>query len=474
MNRPLRWYDYITFNAFWFALTARSQVLTPLVIPLLVQGFVGEETKGAYLGIIRLWALMAAILTQALMGMLSDRSVSRWGRRRPFMLAGALGEMLIFMLIGLTTGLSGISGFWILCALYTLSMVSSNTAHAATQGIIPDLVPEEKRGLFSGVKALFELPLPLIFVSVVVGKIVAAGNIWGGLLVLSAVMLVMIVVAMFIPEQPLADKPGRLDWQPLLRLLLMTAIFTAIILSVGQAVKWGVCWTAELPPLQANWIAGLIGLAGIVVTVGLGVWVSIRVGIGARAGENPSFTWWVINRLAFLVGATNIAGFVIFYLQEKFIELAGEKAAEPAMQIVMFVGVFILVTALPGGWLADRLGRKPILAVSALMAAAGALMLVTASSMPPIYIGGCLIGVGAGLFYAANWALGTMLVPKEEAGRFLGLSNLSGAGAGAVGAYLGGPIGDHFSFTLLMAIYGMLFLFSLLALFKIQEPRAGV
>ena len=70
----LRWYDYILINIHWFSMTTRSNVLTPLVIPLLVQQFVGEETKGTYLGIIRLWALMAALLIQAITGILSDRT----------------------------------------------------------------------------------------------------------------------------------------------------------------------------------------------------------------------------------------------------------------------------------------------------------------------------------------------------------------------------------------------------------------
>ena len=34
-----------------------------------------------------------------------------------------------------------------------------------------------------------------------------------------------------------------------------------------------------------------------------GVWVSIRIGIGPDVRRQPSFTWWVINRLAFLVAA---------------------------------------------------------------------------------------------------------------------------------------------------------------------------
>ena len=77
MKRAIRWYDYVTINIYYFALTTRSQVLTPLIIPLLVQQFVGEDSKGTYFGIIRLWALMMAVLTQGLMGLLSDRTMLR-------------------------------------------------------------------------------------------------------------------------------------------------------------------------------------------------------------------------------------------------------------------------------------------------------------------------------------------------------------------------------------------------------------
>ncbi len=473
MKRAMRWYDYITINVYWFALTARSQVLTPLVLPLLIQSFVGEETKGAYMGTMRLWALMVALLMQALMGMFSDRSRNRWGRRRPFIMAGTLGEVVIFMLMGFTAGLDGMTGFWVLFVLYIFSMISSNTAHAATQGLIPDLVPEEKRGRFSGVKALFELPLPLIFVSFVVGKMIAADNLWGALIALSLAMLASMAIAMLAPEQPLKKEPGPLDWQPILRLLFMTAAFTVIILGAGKGVKIGTAWAMKYSLTSANIIAGLVGLLGMSVAIGLGVWFSIRISVGERAEQKPSFTWWVINRLAFLVGVNNIASFVVYFLQEKFPHLSGAQAAGPASQLVLFVGVFILVTALPSGWLADHFGRKPVLVGSGLMAALGTFMIVAAQDMTLIYIGGCLIGGGAGFFYTANWALGTDIVPRLEAGRFLGISNLAGAGAGAVGAYIGGPIGDTLGYTLLMTIYGMLFLFSLLALIKIKEPHAG-
>jgi len=145
----------------------------------------------------------------------------------------------------------------------------------------------------------------------------------------------------------------------------------------------------------------------------------------------------------------------------------------------MMVGIFILLVAFPSGWLSDRIGRKPVLAVSGLLAALGTLIALVTTSLTVIYIGGSLIGIAAGLFYTANWALGTDIVPSDQAGRFLGISNLAGAGAGAVGAYIGGPIADYFTvnfpeiaglgYIVLFAIYGTMFLLSVLALLNVRK-----
>jgi MFS family permease len=130
--------------------------------------------------------------------------------------------------------------------------------------------------------------------------------------------------------------------------------------------------------------------------------------------------------------------------------------------------------------LSDRFGRKPILTVSGIVAAFGTLIVILAPSMPMLYLGAVLIGIATGQFYAVNWALGTELVPKEQAGRYLGLSNLAGAGAGAVGAYIGGPIADligsrvpefpGIGYLVLFLIYAILFLVSVAALRGIRKP----
>lgn len=474
-TKKIRWYDYLTININWFALTTRSQVLTPLVIPLLVQQFVGEATKGTAVGTLRLWALMAALLFQSLMGILTDRNTSRWGRRRPFIVIGTLGEITVFMLIGWSAALSGMTGYWVLFGLFLFSMLTSNISQAATQPLITDLVPDEKKGLFSGIKAALELPVPLIFVSFVVGGLIAKGNLWAALFALSGVLLLSMSLTLFVREEPLQETPPPINWAPFLRLFVMTAAFTTLILVIGWGVNQVIRYANDLAGTTKLLLVGLTGLAGMALAIGLGVWVSAQIGLGNEVKQRPSFRWWVINRLAFLVGANNLASFMVFFLQEKFPEFQAERAAGPAARIIMFVGIFILLTAIPSGWLSDRFGKKPLIVVSGLLSVVGTVIVVLATSMNTIFIGACLIGAGVGFFYSANWALGTEIVPSEKAGQFFGVANLAGAGAGAVGAYIGGPIADANSFVLLMAIYGGVMLLSIFALagVKTQATISG-
>jgi MFS family permease len=188
----------------------------------------------------------------------------------------------------------------------------------------------------------------------------------------------------------------------------------------------------------------------------------------------------VINRLAFLVGANNLSTFAIYFLQGR-LGYSGDAAAAPASQLKLVVGVLILLFALPSGWLADKIGRKVLVAISGILATIGTVVLLLSPNMVVIMVGGCIVGAGIGIFFTTNWALGTDIVPKKEAGKFLGISNLAGAGAGAVGSFIGGPIADYFTanfpgtpglgYMLIFAIYAALFLISSIVLVKVQDNR---
>ncbi len=233
MNRGIRWYDYITVNVYSLGLIVLVQT-DGLVVPLMVQKFVGEEVQGAHFGSFRLWTLMVALLVTALMGMLSDHSSLPWGRRRPFIFLGTVAaDVLIVIFIA---GMMGTAGYWFLFVVAILITIARNTAGGAQAGLIPDLVPHDRRGRFSGVNTFFATPLPLIIFAFAVAPLIGNGQMWTAILLDLAVFTACMLLTMLAPEKRLLQAPP-VNWGPILRLALMTAIFTAIILAAGAAVR---------------------------------------------------------------------------------------------------------------------------------------------------------------------------------------------------------------------------------------------
>jgi MFS family permease len=181
----------------------------------------------------------------------------------------------------------------------------------------------------------------------------------------------------------------------------------------------------------------------------------------------------MVNRLMFLAAITSIQGFAPYFLMYAF-AVSRETAARMTGTLMMVVGIFTLLSALPSGWLADRFGQRRLVGLSGVLAALGTsvvLATIWAPNLTLIYAGGCVLGLAAGLFTTTSWALGTRLVPPAEAGRYLGVSNLAGAGAGMIGTGIGGPVADYLNASLpglgyfvIFAGYGVLFLLGVASL----------
>lgn len=468
----MQWTSLITLNLYFTALTAVNQTFVPLVLPLLVQHFVGPTRQGTYLGRVRLGGLMTALLMQALAGMISDHSTLRWGRRRPFIAGGTLGGLLALAAVGYISHIAGPAGFWALFAAYLLLMAATNVAQAGVQGFIPDLIPPAQHGRYAAAKSLFEL-LPVIAAAFTVAPLIAHGHMEAGLWVLAGVMLVAVGVTMTVHESPPATPTGGWRWADLARLAEMTAAFTAIILLLGGGVDLAGAALAEAArPAQLGGMIG-VGLLSLVAAVIGGVKLSLAIAThGARCPRQGAFTWWVINRLAFLSGAFSLGGFALYFIQGRMHYTVAEAAA-PAGRLMMWVGISLLPAAIVSGWLGERLGERRVVILAGGLAVGGTAMMLLAASLPLLYGGAVLLGLATGLFYTANWAWGVGIVPPEEAGRYLGLANLAGAGAGAIGTYIGGPVADFFTryvpespglgYEVVFGLYGALFLLAVLA-----------
>jgi MFS-type transporter involved in bile tolerance (Atg22 family) len=267
--------------------------------------------------------------------------------------------------------------------------------------------------------------------------------------------------------------PGGLI-EPLLRLVALTAIFVVATRAAVGIVNYA---AAQLSQLGAEvtlqvLVVGLAGLAGMAGSIYLGVYLGARVGIGRDAPRQTSFVWWVINRLLFLAAIVSIQGFAQYYISDV---LGIQNAATMTTLLLAVVGVFLIGSALGSGYLSDRIGRKRLVGSAALVAAGGTFLLLVARDVSLVVVAGSIIGLGTGTFMATNWALGTDLAPSQEAGRYLGISNLAGAGAGIVGTGIGGPMADFLNglrpgigYLVIFALYGVLFLLSIAALTRVK------
>jgi MFS family permease len=465
--------DFLWVNVHWLGLSMASGSLTPIILPVLVQQFVAGEVKNTFYGALRAAGLLVAILVQPAAGLLSDRSISPWGRRRPFIFLGTVLDLVFLAAVALS------GSYWLLFLSMLLLQFASNIAHGALQGLIPDLVPEEQRGQASGVKAVMEL-LPVVLAAFTVAKLVGSGHISAALgVVAGSLLLTMLATVPCVREEPLQEPPD----QPLAPLMLRTL---GLLLGMGIGALAGVICGAlvgGVGGLVAVPFAGKegallvgVGIGGLVAVLSAivaGVWASVRLSAGVES--RPSFTWWVTNRLLFLTAVGSLQSFALYFLQDV---LQVPNAPHTTGNLMMVVGIFTVVAAPASGYLADRIGRRKLVALAGLGATLGTLLLIFSPGVTTILISGCIIGVSTGVFFTTNWALGTGLVPPGQAGRYLGISNLAGAGAGIVGAGLGGPLVDFFNrrvdnlgYLVIFGIYSVCFLSSAVVLMWVREEQ---
>jgi MFS family permease len=101
------------------------------------------------LGVIQGAGVIIAVLVQPIAGSVSDYTISRFGRRKPYILVGTLLDVVF--LIGIATSNTVLA----VGAFVVLLQFSANFAQGPFQGYVPDLIPPAQVGLASGLVGLF-------------------------------------------------------------------------------------------------------------------------------------------------------------------------------------------------------------------------------------------------------------------------------------------------------------------------------
>ena len=135
------------FATAWFGIWMAQLTPVQLLLPQQVEAQIDSTywvDKVVAFGIISGIAGACALIAYPLTGALSDRTTSRFGRRRPWILGGALLFAAALIVLGLQTTMVGIGILWSL-AIIGFCMLSS-----ALTATISDQVPVNQRGFVSG------------------------------------------------------------------------------------------------------------------------------------------------------------------------------------------------------------------------------------------------------------------------------------------------------------------------------------
>ncbi|WP_247046289.1 MFS transporter [Arthrobacter rhizosphaerae] len=159
-----------------------------------------EEFLGYILGAGSLCALLAAPLT----GILSDRTRSRWGRRRPYAVIGAAVGLAAAPLMAFAPNIPVLGFGWV------LSTVGWGTVVGSIGNFQADNLPAAQRGSVSGLTGLTMQVAPVIGIMLV--GTVTASALWVFLLPAGVGTLLIAAFVIFAPEK---DSRGQRFASPL-------------------------------------------------------------------------------------------------------------------------------------------------------------------------------------------------------------------------------------------------------------------
>ncbi len=350
------------------------------LLPLQVEAIVGSGTKETNLGLVLAIGALVSLVSSPISGALSDRTSSRLGRRRSWVLWPSIAAFGVLLVLGNLTTIGGLVIGW------ALAQLTLNASYAAVTAMLPDQVPVEQRGT----------------VSALVGAGQPVGIILGG------------VISIVVAGDNNAGNGQNVRYIVVGVIVLLTAALFVFGMKDPQLAK------DRIPKMQ--WGAFFKGF-----------WISPK--------EHPDFAWVWFTRFLVILGTAFVTSYLLYFSRD-VLGKSAEEAPKTVTSILVLYVLALLVSVLAVGPLSDRTGKvKPFVIGASAVAALAMVILAFAHNELMAIIAAVIMGLGFGAYTAVDLALISRVLPNaEDRARDLGVMNIANAGPQVIAPFVAGWI----------------------------------
>lgn len=387
-------WQQIALSLYWFSTSAHWTAILIILLPRQAEMIGGEAHKGSTLGIIVLVGALVSMVVAPLFGAWSDRVHTRWGRRKPFLVVGTIGNVLGLLAFAFLKAVPGVLVPYIL--LFAWLELLNNLATAPYNALIPDVVLPSQRGSASGWLGLMTM----------------LGNFVGGV---SGLLLAHI-----------GGIPGA--YLGLAAIMLLGMLGTVLLVHEPESV-------AAPPFTFPDFLRGLIE--------------------PFRAWD---FRWVFLTRLLVFFGIFTVQEYLQYYFHDMVAggrdtfayRFFGHTLATQAHEATSYFTLTLLIGAIASsvlaGKLSDRYGRKLMVYLSGLLQGVVVIAFLTVARFDVVVLLGLVFGLGYGAYMAVDWALVTDVLPKaDDYAKDMGLWHIASTLPQVAAAPIAGLLLDYFS-----------------------------
>lgn len=381
--------EYLTVSLLQLAYAFHWGALLGIVIQERVAHFVPPDEKGRALSFAMFGGGLISTAVQVGIGVISDRTRSRWGRRLPYIVMGIVLTMPFLYFLGIA------ADYWDVAIAFWGIQFFLNVSMGPYQALIPDLILPTHHGRASGFLGMANI----------IGQT-------GGLT---------------LPGLILGTYPKIMTHYPLqTRVLILTLTLAAFLLIFGFI-------TALIFPRWAFEDNEVITEKG---------WSEI---FNLRIREYPDFYWLLMSRFILNLGFYTATAFLFYYVQDTL--RVGARAEQVVAMLMLLATIASLAGVLPSGYMSDRMSKKTLIYISCGITGVGALIFVTTSSVSSALSAALLFGIGWGAFSAVDWAFACNLLPPIHKAKFMGIWSFAYTAPQMLAPVLVGRLADSFNAT---------------------------